>query len=72
MFWIPVRIPGSTRQATRAEMAALFAEQPTAAAIQGNQWELDAPVAAGGRLAGRGRIAVGMQEQLACRRDGTV
>jgi predicted HTH transcriptional regulator len=26
VFWIPVRIPGGTRQATRAEMAALFVE----------------------------------------------
>lgn len=25
IFWIPVRRPGGTRQATRAEMAALFA-----------------------------------------------
>ena len=28
IFYIPVRIPGGTRQATRAEMAALFAKQP--------------------------------------------
>ena len=30
-FWIPVRIPGGTRQATRAELAALFAEHPSGA-----------------------------------------
>ena len=43
IFWIPVRIPGSTRQATRAEMAALFAEQPAAAAVQPGHWDFGAP-----------------------------
>jgi Schlafen, AlbA_2 len=43
IFWIPVRIPGGTRQATRAEMVALFAEQPTAAAMQPGHWDFDAP-----------------------------
>jgi hypothetical protein len=43
MFWIPVRIPGGTRQATRAEIAALYAEQPSAATVQGGPWEFDAP-----------------------------
>ena len=43
IFWIPVRIPGGTRQATRAEMAALFAEQPAAAAVQPGHWDFDAP-----------------------------
>jgi hypothetical protein len=43
VFWIPVRIPGGTRQATRAEMAALFAEQPVAAAVQPGHWDFDAP-----------------------------
>jgi hypothetical protein len=42
IFWIPVRIPGGTRQATRAEMAALFAEQPAAGIAQGG-WDLNAP-----------------------------
>ena len=43
IFWIPVRIPGGTRQATRAEMAALFAEQPTIGAGQLGQWDFNAP-----------------------------
>jgi len=43
LFWMPVRIPGGTRQATRAEMAALFTEQPTIAAAQPGQWDFDAP-----------------------------
>jgi len=43
MFWIPVRIPGGTRQATRAEIAALCAEQPSAATVQAGQWDFDAP-----------------------------
>jgi Putative DNA-binding domain len=43
IFWIPVRIPGGTRQATRAEMAALFAEQPAAAAVQPGHWDFEAP-----------------------------
>jgi Putative DNA-binding domain len=42
-FWIPVRIPGGTRQATRAEMAALFAEQPAGHAGLGGSWNIDAP-----------------------------
>jgi hypothetical protein len=43
LFWIPVRIPGGTRQATRAEMAALFADQPATAWLQPGQWDFDAP-----------------------------
>jgi hypothetical protein len=43
IFWIPVRIPGGTRQATRAEMAALFASQPSAYTAQGGTWHIDAP-----------------------------
>jgi hypothetical protein len=43
LFWIPVRIPGGTRQATRAEMAALFADQPMTTAIQPGHWDFDAP-----------------------------
>ena len=43
IFWIPVRIPGGTRQATRAEMAALFAGQPAAGTWQGGSWNIDAP-----------------------------
>jgi len=43
LFWIPVRIPGGTRQATRTEMAALFDEQPTAAAGQQGHWDFEAP-----------------------------
>jgi hypothetical protein len=43
IFWIPVRIPGGTRQATRAEMAALFAGQAAAGTWQGGSWSIDAP-----------------------------
>lgn len=43
LFWIPVRIPGGTRQATRAEMGALFAEEPAIAATQPGSWDFDAP-----------------------------
>ncbi len=43
IFWIPVRIPGGTRQATRAEMAALFTEGPGGAAAQVGQWDIQAP-----------------------------
>jgi Schlafen, AlbA_2 len=43
IFWIPVRIPGGTRQATRAEMAALFAQQPAAAIAQAGRWDFEAP-----------------------------
>jgi Putative DNA-binding domain len=43
IFWIPVRIPGGTRQATRAEMAALFAEGPGGTAAQADQWHIQAP-----------------------------
>jgi len=43
IFWIPVRIPGGTRQATRAEMAALFAEEPAARNRRGGSWEINAP-----------------------------
>jgi len=43
IFWIPVRIPGGTRQATRAEMAALFAGQPAAGIAQRGYWGIDAP-----------------------------
>ena len=34
---------GGTRQATRAEIGALFAEQPSATTVQGGQWDFDAP-----------------------------
>lgn len=43
IFWIPVRIPGGTRQATRAEMAALFADQTAARTGRGGSWDIDAP-----------------------------
>ena len=43
LFWIPVRIPGGTRQATRAEMTALFAEQPATVAPLSGNWDFDAP-----------------------------
>ena len=43
IFWIPVRRPGGTRQATRAEMAALFAEEPATRNAQGGSWDVDAP-----------------------------
>jgi hypothetical protein len=42
IFWTPVRIPGGTRQATRAELAALFAEQPPTAG-QDSGWNIQAP-----------------------------
>lgn len=48
LFWIPVRIPGGTRQATRAEMAVLFADQQTTV-IQPGQWDFDAPHMPGGK-----------------------
>jgi hypothetical protein len=44
IFWIPVRIPGGTRQATRAEMADLFAaSQSSAYTGQGETWHINAP-----------------------------
>jgi hypothetical protein len=43
IFWIPVRIPGATRQATRAEMAELFAEHPAATMTQPSRWGFEAP-----------------------------
>lgn len=43
LFWVPVRIPGGTRQATRAEMAALFADQPLTTMTQPGQWDFDTP-----------------------------
>lgn len=43
IFWIPVRIPGGTRQATRVEMAALFACQPSVYSGQGGTWHFGAP-----------------------------
>jgi hypothetical protein len=43
IFWTPVRIPGGTRQATRAEMATLFADQPAGRTGQGASWNIDAP-----------------------------
>ena len=43
IFWVPVRIPGGTRQATPAEMAALFADQPLANAGQPGSWSIEAP-----------------------------
>jgi hypothetical protein len=42
IFTVPVRRPGGTRQATRAEMASLFAEQPEVFAEQSG-WEVQAP-----------------------------
>jgi hypothetical protein len=43
LFWMPVRIPGGTRQATRAEMAALFAEQSSPVASLASSWGFNAP-----------------------------
>lgn len=43
IFWIPVRRPEGTRQATRAEMAELFAEQPSAMLAQPGRWDFEAP-----------------------------
>jgi Schlafen, AlbA_2 len=43
IFWVPVRRPGGTRQATRAEMAALFADQATARIGRGGSWDIEAP-----------------------------
>jgi hypothetical protein len=42
VFWLPVRTPGGTRPASRAEMAALFSEQQNAAPQQLG-WEMNAP-----------------------------
>jgi hypothetical protein len=43
LYSVPIRIPGRTRQATRAEMAALFAEQPIAPGVQQGSWDFHAP-----------------------------
>ena len=43
IFWTPVRIPGGTRQATRAELAALFAEPTPGRGAPGDGWAFDAP-----------------------------
>jgi len=43
IFWIPVRRPGGTRQATRAEMSALFADEPRMRNAQGGSWDIEAP-----------------------------
>src|SRR5262249_7636488 len=40
IFWCPVRIPGGTRQATRAELAALFAEPAPGRRAPGSAWEV--------------------------------
>jgi hypothetical protein len=42
-FWAPVRIPGGTRQATRAELAALFADPGPGYTMPAAGWEFDAP-----------------------------
>ncbi len=41
-FWAPIRMPGGTRQATRGELFALFAEDRSAQ-VAGQQWTLNAP-----------------------------
>lgn len=41
-FWAPVRMPGSTRQATRDELYALFTE-PAAGAGPDDQWDFHGP-----------------------------
>jgi hypothetical protein len=43
VFWTPVRIPGGIRQATRAELAALFAEPAPGRSMPADGWEFDAP-----------------------------
>jgi hypothetical protein len=43
IFWCPVRIPGGTRQATRAELAALFAEPAPGRSAPASAWEVEAP-----------------------------
>jgi hypothetical protein len=43
IFWAPVRIPGGTRQATRAELAGLFAEPVLGRSASASGWEFDAP-----------------------------
>ena len=43
IFWAPVRIPGGTRQATRAELAALFAGPGPGRSMPADGWEFDAP-----------------------------
>jgi hypothetical protein len=42
IFWAPVRMPGATRQATRAELSALFAEQGPAETPDA-QWDFNGP-----------------------------
>jgi hypothetical protein len=42
VFWAPVRMPGSTRQATRDELYALFTE-PRAGQVPDGQWDLHRP-----------------------------
>jgi hypothetical protein len=42
VFWLPIRTPGGTRQASRAEMAALFSEQQKDV-LQQSSWQLNAP-----------------------------
>lgn len=42
VFWLPIRTPGGTRPASRAEMAALFSEQQNAAPQQLG-WDINAP-----------------------------
>jgi hypothetical protein len=41
-FWAPVRMPGSTRQATRDELYALFTES-TAGGVPDDQWDFHRP-----------------------------
>ena len=42
IFWAPIRMPGSTRPATREELSALFAEQRQAQPPEA-LWNLEAP-----------------------------
>jgi hypothetical protein len=42
MFWAPVRMPGSTRQATRDELYALFSE-PRPGQMSDGQWDINRP-----------------------------
>jgi hypothetical protein len=41
-FWAPVRMPGSTRQATRDELYALFTE-PRPGQVPDGQWDINRP-----------------------------
>jgi Putative DNA-binding domain len=52
VFWAPMRMPGSTRQATRDELYALFTE-PRIGQVPNDQWDLRRPDIPRGRDGGQ-------------------